>query len=57
MAIPCHDPEMDFLNGLAESAAEWVSGPQILASFALFALYGALDQVMTLTPPRAGALL
>lgn len=41
----------------AEGAAGWVSAPEILASFALLALYGALDQVMTLMPPRVGALL
>ena len=44
----------------AESAAGG-AGPiiasQILAAFALLALYGALDQVMALMPPRGGELL
>jgi uncharacterized membrane protein YphA (DoxX/SURF4 family) len=43
--------------GAAQGAAVSVSGPQILAALALLALYGALDQVMALTPPRAGELL
>jgi hypothetical protein len=30
---------------------------QILAALALAALYGALEQVMALTPPRGGVLL
>ncbi len=34
-----------------------VIGSQILAAFALLALYGALDQVMALTPLRRGELL
>ena len=46
---------------VAAGAAAYVTGPvlgsQILAAFALLALYGALDQVMTLMPPRAGELL
>lgn len=33
-----------------------VSALQILAACALLALYGALDQSMSLTPPRAGAM-
>jgi Methylamine utilisation protein MauE len=41
----------------AAGAAEPVIAPQILAALALLALYGALDQVMSLTPPRAGELL
>jgi hypothetical protein len=44
----------------AGSAAE-VTGPvaasQTLAAVVLLALYGALDQVMALTPPRSGELL
>ena len=44
----------------AGSAAE-VTGPvaasQTLAAVVLLALYGALDQVMGLTPPRSGELL
>lgn len=43
--------------GSAANGAGWVSGPQILAAFALLALYGALDQVMGLMPPRSGVLL
>jgi hypothetical protein len=43
--------------GAAAGATGWVSGSQILAAFALLALYFALDQVMALLPPRAGELL
>jgi hypothetical protein len=46
---------------VAAGCAAGVSGPvvasQILAALVLFALYGALDQVMALTPPRSGELL
>ena len=46
---------------VAVSSAAGVGGPvlasQILAALALLALYGALDQVMALTPPRGGELL
>jgi Methylamine utilisation protein MauE len=46
---------------VAAGSAVSVTGPliasQILAALALLALYGALDQVMTLTPPRTGELL
>jgi len=46
---------------VAGASAASVTGPviasQILAALALLALYGALDQVMSLTPPRTGALL
>jgi len=41
--------------------ASGVTGPvvasQILAAFVLVVLYGVLDQVMALTPPRSGELL
>jgi hypothetical protein len=37
----------------AAGASGPVIGSQILAAFALLALYGALDQVMALTPPRS----
>jgi Methylamine utilisation protein MauE len=40
----------------AASVAEPMALPQILAGFALLVLYGALDQVMALAPPRAGEL-
>jgi hypothetical protein len=46
---------------VAAGSAATVTGPlapsQILAAFALLALYGALDQVMALTPLRTGELL
>jgi hypothetical protein len=46
---------------VAAGSAASVTGPviasQILAAFALLALYGALDQVMALTPLRRGELL
>jgi hypothetical protein len=53
------------LTGLAllaaAGSAAGVTGPvvasQILAALVLLALYGALDQVMALTPPRRGELL
>jgi Methylamine utilisation protein MauE len=45
---------------VAAGSAASVTGPviasQILAAFALLALYGALDQVMALTPLRRGEL-
>jgi uncharacterized membrane protein YphA (DoxX/SURF4 family) len=40
----------------AAGASGPVIGSQILAAFALLALYGALDQVMALTPPRSGEI-
>jgi hypothetical protein len=43
--------------GSAASDTGPVIASQILAAFALLALYGALDQVMALTPPRRGELL
>ena len=43
--------------GAAANATGPVLGSQIIAAFALLALYGALDQVLTLMPPRAGELL
>ena len=43
--------------GCAASATGPVIASQVLAALALLALYGALDQVMSLTAPRAGALL
>ena len=46
---------------VAAGSAGGITGPvvasQILAAFVLVALYGALDQVMALTPPRSGELL
>jgi hypothetical protein len=39
------------------STAGPVVASQILAALALTALYGALEQVMALTPPRGGVLL
>lgn len=42
--------------GSAAGAAP-VAASQILAALVLLALYGALDQVMALTPPRRGELL
>jgi methylamine utilization protein MauE len=46
---------------LLVAAGAAATGPviasQILAALALLALYGALDEVMSLTAPRAGALL
>jgi hypothetical protein len=46
---------------VAGGSAAGVSGPavasQVLAALVLFALYGALDQVMALMPPRNGELL
>jgi uncharacterized membrane protein YphA (DoxX/SURF4 family) len=46
------------LAGLsAASVGQAVAAPQILAAVALLVLYGALDQVMALAPPRAGELL
>lgn len=41
--------------GAAADGAGWISGTQLLASLAFLALYGALDQVMTLMPLPAGA--
>jgi len=41
----------------AASATGPVIALQILAAVALLALYGAFDEVMSLTAPRAGALL
>lgn len=43
--------------GCAASATGPLIASQMLAAFALLALYGALDQVMALTPPRSGELL
>jgi hypothetical protein len=43
--------------GFAAGASGPVLASQILAALVLFALYGALDQVMALTPPRSGELL
>jgi Methylamine utilisation protein MauE len=43
--------------GFAAGASDSVLASQILAALVLFALYGALDQVMALTPPRSGELL
>jgi hypothetical protein len=43
--------------GSAAGATGPVVGSQILAALVLLALYGALDQVMALTPPRRGELL
>jgi hypothetical protein len=43
--------------GFAAGASGSVLASQILAALVLFALYGALDQVMALTPPRSGELL
>jgi uncharacterized membrane protein YphA (DoxX/SURF4 family) len=42
--------------GSAVSVTGPVIASQILAAFSLLALYGALDQVMTLTPLRRGEL-
>jgi hypothetical protein len=46
---------------VAAGSAAGVTGPvvasQILAALVLLTLYGALDQVMALTPPRSGELL
>jgi hypothetical protein len=46
---------------VAAGSATEVTGPvvasQILAAVVLLALYGALDQVMALTPPRSGERL
>jgi hypothetical protein len=46
---------------VAAGSVGGVTGPaaasQILAALVLVALYGALDQVMALTPPRSGELL
>jgi len=46
---------------VAAGSAGGVTGPvvasQILAAFVLVVLYGVLDQVMALTPPRSGELL
>jgi hypothetical protein len=42
--------------GSAASVTNPVIASQILAAFALLALYGALDQVMALTPLRRGEL-
>jgi hypothetical protein len=41
----------------AGSIADPLGGAQLLAAFALLALYAALDAVMTLQPLRSGALL
>jgi Methylamine utilisation protein MauE len=47
--------------GMGANMASTAGGPlvasQILAALALTALYGALEQVMALTPPRRGVLL
>jgi hypothetical protein len=43
--------------GSAAGISGPVAAPQLLAAWVLFALYGALDQVMALTPPRSGELL
>jgi hypothetical protein len=43
--------------GSAAGATGPVVASQILAAVVLLALYGALDQVMALTPPRSGELL
>ena len=43
--------------GSAAGATGPVVASQILAALVLLALYGALDQVMALTPPRSGELL
>jgi hypothetical protein len=43
--------------GSAAGATAPVVASQILAASVLLALYGALDQVMALTPPRSGELL
>jgi hypothetical protein len=43
--------------GSAAGATGSVVASQILAALVLLALYGALDQVMALTPPRSGELL
>lgn len=43
--------------GFAAGASGPVLASQILAASVLFALYGALDQVMALMPPRSGELL
>lgn len=40
----------------AKGAAGPIIVPQVLAALALLALYGALDQVMGLQPPRAGEM-
>jgi len=46
---------------VAAGSASGVAGPvvasQILAAFVLVVLYGVLDQVMALTPPRSGELI
>jgi len=46
---------------VAAGSAAGVTGPivasQILAAVVLLTLYGVLDQVMALTPPRGGELL
>jgi len=39
------------------SGSDKVQGSQVLAAFALLALYGALDQVMALRPLRGGEVL
>jgi len=44
-------------GGVAGGITGPVVASQILAAFVLVALYGALDQVMALTPPRRGELL
>src|ERR1700722_4021665 len=41
----------------AAGATGSIMATQILAALALLALYGALDEVISLTAPRAGALL
>jgi hypothetical protein len=43
--------------GSAATVTGALAPSQILAAFALLALYGALDQVMALTPLRTGELL
>jgi hypothetical protein len=43
--------------GSAATVAGALVPSQVLAAFALLALYGALDQVMALTPLRSGELL
>ena len=45
------------LDGLWSTAGGPAIASQILAALALAALYGALEQVMALTPPRGGVLL
>jgi hypothetical protein len=44
-------------GGSAAASNNPIVASQILPALALLALYGALDQVMGLTPPRGGVLL